>query len=188
MTKKLGPWIVTVFLIAGPGYAGLQKDGTFQKVYAKDGIAMDLQGIGTKKMVFMDIFMAGFYLQKNVGQVRMLEDVGKRMEVIYFQPVGAQRFVKFIRSRMMKNMTKEDYRRVASRIESLADFFVDIKPGDLFSMTYIPQVGTTFELNGEVIGAVEGADFGKGIFSTWLGDHPFDHSVKRQVLGLDPRK
>jgi len=177
--------VISILLICKTGDASPKKDVVFEKVYSDNGITMDLQGTAVKKLVFMEVFKAAFYLQQNIGQQQMLEDVSKRIEITYFQPVSAQRFFKFIRARMIKSMTKEAYRNVSIRVESMADFFVDIKPGDLFSMTYTPPSGTTFELNRQVIGVIEGADFGKGIFSTWLGDHPFDHAVKRQILGLD---
>lgn len=85
-------------------------------------------------------------------------------------------------------MPAGDFRRVRARIDSLSDIFVDLKAGDLFTMTYIPGTGTRFEHNGRVLGTVPGADFGKGIFATWVGERPFDRSVKRQVLGLEPSR
>jgi len=37
-------------------------------------------------------------------------------------------------------------------------------------------------LNGRALGSVEGADFASALFSIWLGKHPFDASLKQQLL------
>ncbi len=185
--NKIIVW-TSVLLLAVVPTAGANISGgmEFREAHRESGLALQLLGTSTKKLLFMDLFVAGFYLDKDVERARALEDVGKRVEISYFKAVSAQRFVDFITKRMEKNMSAEDFDRVRGRIESLHNIFVDLEAGDLFTMTYIPGTGTRFEHNGRVLGSVPGADFGKGIFATWVGDKPFDHSVKRQVLGLDP--
>ncbi len=157
----------------------------FSDVYMDEHVIMDLLGTGHKKILFTDVFVAGFYLHTDAGPDDALSDVAKRMEVSYFTDVGAKRLADYIRKRMSKNMSSEEFEEVESRIEKMHDFFVDLDAGDRFSMTYIPDIGTKFERNNTFLGVVEGADFGRGIFATWVGERPFDKSVKQQVLGLE---
>ena len=60
-----------------------------------------------------------------------------------------------------------------------------VQPGDRYSLTYIPGVGTELALNGTPRGVIEGADFAAAIFSLWLGENPFDRQFKQALLGKD---
>ena len=62
--------------------------------------------------------------------------------------------------------------------------YEDVKPGDRYSLTYIPGKGTELALNGEPKGIVEGSEFAAALFSIWLGKKPIDESFKKQILDL----
>lgn len=171
-------------LLAVPGHTKTSDDINFSDVYSFENVVMDLKGIGQKKIMFANIFVAGLYLHQDVTIEQAMDDVAKRVEITYFQNVAASRLAGYISKRMRKNMTSEEYEQVEPRIQKMHDYFIDLSVGDRFSMTYIPDIGTRFECNNQLLGTVEGADFGRGIFATWIGDKPFDKSVKKQVLGL----
>jgi hypothetical protein len=61
--------------------------------------------------------------------------------------------------------------------------YVDVQPGDRYSLTYIPGRGTELALNGEPRGVIEGAEFAAALFSIWIGREPIDKSFKNQILG-----
>ena len=63
-------------------------------------------------------------------------------------------------------------------------YFVDLKAGDRFSLTYIPAIGTKFEHNACLVGTIKGRAFARALFSVWIGQKPFDHELKDEVLGL----
>ena len=56
-----------------------------------------------------------------------------------------------------------------SRIDNLAALYRDVKPGDRYALTYIPDEGTTLSLNGETLGSIPGDDFARAVFAIWLG-------------------
>jgi hypothetical protein len=62
--------------------------------------------------------------------------------------------------------------------------YEDVKPGDRYSLTYIPGKGTKLALNGEHKGTIEGSEFAAALFSIWLGNKPIDKTFKKQILGL----
>jgi chalcone isomerase-like protein len=70
------------------------------------------------------------------------------------------------------------------RIEYHNSLYVDVKPGDRYSLTYVPGQGTKLRLNGVERGTIEGADFAAAIFSIWLGAKPMDNKFKRSLLGM----
>jgi hypothetical protein len=71
-------------------------------------------------------------------------------------------------------------------IQQMGEYFVDLKSGDRFSLTYIPGVGTKFAHNDQVTGIIKGLDFARALFSVWIGKKPFDTHLKEQVLGKNP--
>ena len=187
MTKKIIIMLTILCVGSVPSArANIEQGVSFNQSHMEGGRALQLLGTATKRLMFMELFVAGFYLDKDVERTRALEDVGKRVEISYFKSVSAQTFINFVAKRMKKNMTPMEYKQVEDRVTSLETLFVDLDAGDLFTMTYIPGTGTRFEHNGRILGTVPGADFGKGIFATWVGERPFDKAVKRKVLGLDP--
>ena len=61
--------------------------------------------------------------------------------------------------------------------------YVDIEPGDRYSLSYTPGQGTVLALNGRPLGTIEGADFAAALFSIWLGPNPADAGFKTALLG-----
>ena len=67
-------------------------------------------------------------------------------------------------------------------IDRLHTLYQDVKPGDRYSLTYVPGVGTELALNGESKGTIEGADFASAYFAIWLGPKPINPSLRSQLL------
>lgn len=159
----------------------------FEKVYSDEGISMNLQGTGLKTMVFFKAFAAGYY--KNDQEIQ--EDLGefsKRIEVEYFVKIPGKKLNNFTIDIMKDNITKEEFNAISNEIDLMGKYFVDLKPGDRFSLTYIPGVGTKFAHNNKVTGVIKGNAFAKALFSVWIGEKPFDSSLKEKILGFENNK
>ncbi len=63
-------------------------------------------------------------------------------------------------------------------MEQFADFFPDMKDGDVIVLTMVPGAGTTVVLNDDQKGVIEGDDFAEGLLKVWLGDHPPTDDLK----------
>jgi acyl-CoA synthetase (AMP-forming)/AMP-acid ligase II len=72
--------------------------------------------------------------------------------------------------------------RIQSRIERINAAYRDVKPGDRYSLTYLPGRGTELALNGKPLIVIEGADFAAAYFGIWLGREPIDENLKRDLL------
>ncbi|MFM8357803.1 MAG: chalcone isomerase family protein, partial [Verrucomicrobiota bacterium] len=59
----------------------------------------------------------------------------------------------------------------------------DIRPGDRYTLTYLPGRGTTLRLNDTELVTIEGADFAGAYFRIWLGDDPISPALRDQLLG-----
>ena len=156
----------------------------FNENYMDQGINMSLQGTGLKSLLFFKAFAAGFY--KGQGDDSdVLGNYPKRIEVEYFVSIPGQKLNNFTIDIMKQNMSPADLEALKDKIRQMGKYFVDLKPGDRFSLTYIPSVGTKFAHNGQLVGIIKGQEFAKALFSVWIGKKPFDSHLKEQVLGLN---
>ncbi|MGD9306309.1 MAG: chalcone isomerase family protein, partial [Desulfobacterales bacterium] len=113
-----------------------------------------------------------------------LSSVPKRLEVEYFHAIKGEDFGPATRKMIAKNVDDQTYRRLQPKIDLHTKMYEDVKPGDRYSLTYIPGRGTELALNGESKGTVEGSEFAAALFSIWLGKRPIDESFKKQILDL----
>jgi len=186
MTKKIVALILSIlFIMATNVHAKMARGVNFADTYVDEETLMTLMGVGRKKVFFKDIFYSGFYLQEGVNREDALDNVAKRIEVQYERPIPAEKVYSYVKRSMKKSMKEEEYQLVVDDVLRMRQYFVDLEPGDRFNFTYVPGVGTKFDFNDEYLGVVEGNLFGKGIFATWVGDKPFDMTVRNQVLGYE---
>ncbi|MCA9398424.1 MAG: chalcone isomerase family protein [Candidatus Omnitrophica bacterium] len=175
--------LVTLFSILSFEAEAAQIQGVnFDEVYKDEGVVMELQGTGLKTMLFFKAFVAGFYQDETYPG----EDLGqfpKRIEVEYFVDIPAKKLNNYTVERMKVNTTDTEFQSIIDKVELMADYFVDLKSGDRFSLTYIPGLGTKFAHNGQLVGIIEGEDFAKALFAVWIGQEPFDEKLKEQILG-----
>jgi hypothetical protein len=157
---------------------------SFQASYKEEGVNLSLQGTGLKTKFFIKAFVAGFY-KNNLENEDILGEVSKRVEVEYFVNISGKKLNNFTIDTMKKNITEEEYSQILNEVDLMCQYFVDLKPGDRFSLTYIPGIGTKFEHNKKLRGVIKGSDFGKALFSVWVGEKPFDENLKNKILGSD---
>jgi hypothetical protein len=113
----------------------------------------------------------------------VLADTPKRLEVEYFLALNGEDFGPATYKGLANNISAEEIERLRTRIDYHNSLYADVQPGDRYSLTYVPGVGTELALNGVPRGTIPGADFAAAIFSLWLGDQPIDKRFKRSLLG-----
>lgn len=185
--KKINLFIITILftlLISVNANAAQIVGVNFEETYKDEGVSMNLQGTGLKTMVFFKAFVASFYKSDGEKQTS-LGEFPKRIEVEYFVKVPGKKLTKFTIDTMKDNVTKEELNKIVSEIDLMGKYFVDLKPGDRFSLTYFPGVGTKFAHNDQVTGIIKGNDFAKALFSVWIGEKPFDKNLKNKILGFE---
>lgn len=156
----------------------------FSKNKNLSGTAFTLQGVGKKSVFFMEAFEVAFYQEKRQLASAPLDNVAKHIEVRYFVNIPGKKLFSFNVDVMEDNYSKEELLVIADEMEALKDYYIDLKKGDSYELTYIPGVGTQFEHNGNVKGLIKGERFAEILFSVWLGEKPFDKKIKAQILNL----
>ncbi len=64
----------------------------------------------------------------------------------------------------------------------LAYFERDAQEGDVLLFDYVPQVGLTTSLNGEVKGVIRNVAFVRALWSVWFGEHPADANLTKALV------
>jgi len=154
----------------------------FSEFYQNQGIRMSLQGTGLKTMLFFKAFVAGYYTNLP-NAADPLGEFSKRIEVEYFVNIPGKKLNNYTIEQMKANISEEMFQSLSAQIKLMGEYFVDLKKGDRFALTYIPGRGTEFSHNGRVTGVIPGLAFAKALFSVWIGEKPFDPQLKEQIYG-----
>lgn len=69
-------------------------------------------------------------------------------------------------------------------LQAFNDRYRDVKDGDAYRLDYQPAQGLTLSLNGEVLARLD-SDTGWLYFAIWLGEQPFNTTLKARLLGRE---
>lgn len=73
---------------------------------------------------------------------------------------------------------------LSSALQVFNDRYRDVKDGDVYRLAYQPAQGLTLSLNGEVLARLD-SDTGWQYFAIWLGEQPFNKTLKARLLGRE---
>jgi len=145
--------------------------------------ALNLTGVGLLRYWGFKAYVGAFYLEEGVKIEDALSVGAKRIEIEYLRPIRGKDFGPATDKVLAKNVAPETLERLRPQIDYHNSLYEDVKPGDRYSLTYVPGKGTELALNGQPKGLIEGKDFAKAVFSIWLGPEPINASFKDQILG-----
>ena len=164
---------------------GAEVDGiNFADKYVAEEKTMRLTGAGLLRYWGFKAYTGALYLEEGASVDEVLLDTAKRIELEYIRAIKGKDFGPATDKSIAMNVDAATYDRLRPRIEYHNSLYEDVRPGDRYSLTYIPGRGTELALNGEPKGVIEGADFAVAVFSIWLGPEPINTSFKKQILGL----
>jgi hypothetical protein len=155
----------------------------FAERHSASSTELELHCVGLLRyMVFIKGYVAALYLPQGVPPEDVLTDVPKRLEINYFHPIKGSDFAAATDQGITANVDSARLTQLRDRIDRINRLYRDVKPGDRYSLTYIPGSGTELALNGQARGTIPGADFASAVFAIWLGPRPLDESLKNQLL------
>ena len=155
----------------------------YRDSHVVDNKKLELTGVGLLRYWGFKAYTGAFYLEQGAPIDDVLADRAKRIELEYFRPLKGKDFGPATNKSIAKNVDSNTFERLRPRIDYHNSLYEDVRPGDRYSLTYIPGRGTELALNGEPKGLIEGSDFAAAVFSIWLGPKPISDSFKRQILG-----
>lgn len=147
------------------------------------GRTLALQGLGLLRYRWVfKAYVAGLYLEPGEPASRALEDVPKRLEILYFWGIDGRDFGPAADTILERNFDAATLDPLRGRIETLHRAYRDVQPGDRYALTYVPGLGTELSLNDRPLATIPGADFARAYFSIWLGNEPLDVSLRDQLV------
>jgi len=148
-----------------------------------NGTRLRLNGVGLfRYRIFIKGYVAALYLGEGVAVDRVLDDVPRRLEIEYLWSLPAKGFARATVEGIARNVDAATLARLRGSIDRLNALYEDVVPGDRYSLTYVPGVGTELALNGEPRGVIEGAEFSAALFAIWIGGQPVDKPLREQLL------
>ncbi len=186
-TKKIYVALLAIafFLMVPQVYSAEIEGVGFQENVVVEGKNLSLRGTGLfRYLVVIKAYVGALYVEEGAPTDAVLEDTAKRLEIEYFHAIKGEDFGPATNKVIVKNTDPETLERLWPRIEYHNSLYVDVQPGDRYSLTYVPGKGTVLALNGEPRGVIEGADFASAIYAMWLGQNPMNKSFREQLLGI----
>jgi hypothetical protein len=175
--------------MTGPPCAATELESVqFADQYRAGDVTMRLSCVGLLRYkLFIKAYVAALYVGDAAAAGDVLADVPKRLELNYFWSISGADLGKAGDQILAQNVDAQSFAALRPRLDRINALYRDVKPGDRYSLTYIPGVGTELALNGGRIGVIDGADFAAAYFRIWLGAHPIDARLRDQLLGCTRR-
>jgi len=79
------------------------------------------------------------------------------------------------------NQNEETLTTLRPRLEQFNQLFQTVHKGDVITLDYILDEGTTVTINGTQKGKVSGEVFNHALLEIWLGDKPADKDLKQAL-------
>jgi hypothetical protein len=175
--------LIATWAFAAPAGAASEGGVEFASHYEWNGTPLRLNGAGVLRYrVFIKGYEAALYLGHGVDPDQSLEDVPRRIEIEYLWSIPAEAFARVTVEEISGNVDAPTLARLMPSIDQLNELYADVQPGDRYSLTYVPGVGTELALNGRPMGLIEGAEFSAALFAIWIGPQPVDESLRKQLL------
>ena len=138
-----------------------------------------------KWAMLFDVYAGALYLPKGVPGQSWSNDIPKRLELSYFREIEGKGFAEASDKLLQDNLLPAEYQALEKRLQTFYRFFRDVKPGDRYSINYLPEKGTELRFNENPLGHVPGADFAAAYFGIWLGDEPISKGFRDRLLATN---
>lgn len=150
-----------------------------------------LNGWGIRSKYCFDLYVGGLYLKNKCNDGNKIinsdEPMAVKIEVIS-DLITSSRLEEGMRSEF-ERITEGNMNPYQDRLETLVKAFKeDVKPGDTFDIIYKPGNGTSIYKNNQLQSRIQGHDFKKILFTSWIGDDPADNNLKKGMLGKYTKK
>lgn len=158
---------------------------SFDTAISEDDVHFELKAEGTFRWggIFR-IFDGALFARNGSHPAQVIDgNAPLRLELRYHRRFSREDIVDGGNALLAQNVDASTLEAISERLAKINAAYRDISPGDRYSLTFVPDKGTTLRLNGEPLVTVEGADFADAYFRIWLGENPISASFRDQLLG-----
>ena len=157
-----------------------------------DGKTLVRNGAGIRFKAIFRVYSAALYLEKPVKSFEELAQLQgpKRMTVTMLRTINAGELGQLFAHGMEDNMDKQQFSKLIPGVMRMSEVFnrhKELKPGDQFTLDWIPGRGMILSVNGKPEPSeFSGSDFYQAMLGIWLGPRPADSRLKQALLGTAP--
>ena len=150
-----------------------------------NGQTLVLNGAGLRKKFFIKVYAAGLYLasKQSSPAAILAADAPRRMVMHFVFDVEKDKIAEAWSEGLADN-TPNASAEVRTAFRTLSSWMEDMKKGKRITLTYVPGIGTTVEVNGKNKGTLGGKAVADAILNTWVGPKPGPgEDFKNAILG-----
>ena len=185
--RRTGIVLAIVMLAAGLAAASAAELAgvAFPDTATVAGKELVLNGLGLREKLWIDVYVAGLYLEKKTAEPRQVVESAQvkrlRMQFLY-KKVTAKQLVEAWNEGFAAN-AGDAAAALRPKLEQLDSWMVDVAKGDEMVFTSVPGQGLEVQIRGQVEGRIEGDDFARAFWSIFLGEKPPTEKLKKGLLG-----
>ena len=153
------------------------------------GSKLQLNGAGVRYKAVFKVYAAGLYLPKKAASTdEVLSMPGaKRMTITMLREIDANELGKLFTRGVEDNSPKAEMSQLIPGLLRMSQIFSDqkqLKPGDSFTIDWLPGTGTVISVNKTAQGEpIKEQAFFNALMRIWLGPAPADWKLKDALLG-----
>ena len=173
---------LALLFTAGPAQAAEHFGVTLQDKATVAGKALALNGAGLRKVLFIKVYVIGFYSETPVGtEAAALASSAWKTRLHFLRALEPQKITDGIQDGFERN-SAASIGALQERLDTFKTFFVKAADGDVVDLVW-DGTATAVTVNGANKGTVAGRDFADALLRVWLGSDPVQEDIKDAMLG-----
>lgn len=133
--------------------------------------------------VFFKVYDAALFTEPEATPEDVLSrDCAFHLEFRYLRNIPKSAILESAERMLHRNLTTETRRRLKAPIEKLHATYRSVIVGDVSTLTYTPEKGTTFAINGDPLITIPGQEFAQSYLEIWFGTLPISLELRDRLL------
>ncbi|HEY7027706.1 MAG TPA: chalcone isomerase family protein [Gemmatimonadales bacterium] len=158
---------------------------TMPETVTVNGIDLVLNGMALRKKMVFKVYVAGLYLPSKTSDAEAILGADEPRQIVlhFLRGVDKGKMCGAWKE-SLENNSPEASPDVKEKFTTLCSYMDDIDKNQQMIFTYLPEQGTSIEVNGAAKGTLEGKEFADALFRSWIGPKPGPgEDFKKKLLG-----
>lgn len=156
------------------------------------GQTLHRNGAGIRFKAIFKVYSSALYLEKPVSSLEEIAKLKgpKRITVTMLRTINSDEMGKLLTRGIQDNMAPDQFSKLIPGVIRMSDVYTRnklLKPGESFSLDWIPGKGMVLSINGVADPAeFPEPEFYQAMLGMWLGPRAADSRLKQALLGKEP--
>jgi hypothetical protein len=148
------------------------------------GKTLQLNGAGLRSKLFVKVYVGALYLEQRSGDAAAIvaADAPWKVVMTFKRDVDKAKIIEAFKEGF-ENNSPADAAALAPSLAKVDAAMKDLKEGDVLTIAYVPETGSTITTPAGTSVTIEGRAFGAALLRNWLGAKPADGDLKKGMLG-----